>query len=219
MRIVKVYGPLAKFLGQRSFKFAVNTPAEAIRLLLANFPRLQAHMADHDYKISVGRLQLPIGDHPEYIHYPTSSSEAIRISPVISGAGNGAGQVLAGIGLIAAAIILGPAAGGFLGLGMGLSGVTAGAAAGSAAMGIIGGGLATAIGAIGVSLALSGVSQMLSPTTRLSTGTDSDFDPRKSYSFSGIQNVARQGVPVPIVYGEVLVGSIVVSAGIDVTTV
>lgn len=209
MRIVKVYGPLAKFLGQRSFKFAVKTPAEAIRLLLANFPRLQAHMAEHDYKISVGRLQLPIGDHPEYIHYPTSNSEAIRIAPVISGAGNGAGQVLAGIGLIAAAILLAPVGGGFLGLG-------ANALAGTFTLGA---GASVAIGGIGVALALSGVSQMLSPTTQLSTGTDSDFDPRKSYSFSGIQNVARQGVPVPIIYGEVLVGSIVVSAGIDVTTV
>lgn len=205
MRIVKVYGPLAKFLGQRSFKFAVKTPAEAIRLLLANFPRLQAHMADHDYKISVGRLQLPIGDHPEYIHYPTSNSETIRIVPVVSGAGEGTGQLLAGIGLIALAIFnpFGAAAIGTLGL-------TKAIAVSS---------LLPAVGAIGVSLALSGVSQMLSPTTQLSTGTDSDFDPRKSYSFSGIQNVARQGVPVPIIYGEVLVGSIVVSAGIDVTTV
>lgn len=196
MRIVKVYGPLAKFLGQRSFKFAVKTPAEAIRLLLANFPRLQAHMADHDYKISVGRLQLPIGDHPEYIHYPTSNSETIRIVPVVSGAGEGTGQLLAGIGLIALAIIN-----------------PFGAAA------IFGASIASTVGTIGVGLALTGVATLLTPTTQLSTGTDSDFDPRKSYSFSGIQNVARQGVPVPIIYGEVLVGSIVVSAGIDVTTV
>jgi len=200
MRIVKVYGPLAKFLGQRSFKFAVKTPAEAVRLLLANFPRLQAHMAEHDYKISVGRLQLPIGDHPEYIHYPTSSNEAIRIVPVISGAGQGVGQVLAGIGLIAASILFAPA--GFLAGGL----FTLGAKA------------VPFVAGIGISLALTGVSQLLTPTTQLATGTDSDFDPRKSYSFSGIQNVARQGVPVPIIYGEVLVGSIVVSAGVDVTT-
>ena len=44
---------------------------------------------------------------------------------------------------------------------------------------------------------------------------DGDNDPRKSYSFSGIQNVSRQGVPVPIIYGEVFTGSIVVSAGIN----
>jgi predicted phage tail protein len=208
MRVVKVYGPLAKFLGQRSFKFAVKSPAEAVRLLLANFPSLQGHMANHDYKISVGRLQLPIGDHPEYIHYPTASNEPIRIMPIVSGAGEGTGQILAGIGLVAAAILLAPVGGGFLGLG-------ANALAGTFTLGAS---ASAAIGAIGVGLALTGISTLLTPTTQLSTGVDSDFDPRKSYSFSGIQNVARQGVPVPIIYGEVLVGSIVVSAGIDVTT-
>lgn len=209
MRIVKVYGPLAKFLGQRSFKFAVKTPAEAIRLLLANFPRLQAHMAEHDYKISVGRLQLPIGDHPEYIHYPTSNSETIRIVPVVGGAGEGAGQVLLGIGLIAASFLL---------PGAGIFGATSFFGQAAVAGGFFTG-VGTALSVVGASLALTGIATLLTPgTTQLSTGTDSDFDPRKSYSFSGIQNVARQGVPVPIVYGEVLVGSIVVSAGIDVTT-
>ena len=205
MRIVKVYGPLAKFLGQRSFKADVRYPGEAIRFLLANFPRLESYMSQHDYKISVGRLQLPIADHPEYISLPSGSNEPIRIIPVVAGAGNGVGQVLAGIGLIALAVLnpFGAAAIGTFGLTKAIA-VTS---------------LLPAIGSIGVSLALTGVAQLLSPTNQLSTGTDSDFDPRKSYSFSGIQNVARQGVPVPIIYGEVLVGSVVVSAGIDVEQV
>jgi len=218
MRIVKVYGPLAKFLGQRSFKFAVKSPAEAVRLLLANFPSLQGHMANHDYKISVGRLQLPIGDHPEYIHYPTASNEPIRIIPVIAGAGQGTGQILAGIGLVAFAILTAGAGAGFLGLGQGLTGAFGPFATGLHTGFTLGAAASNIIGSIGIGLALTGISTLLTPTTQLSTGTDSDFDPRKSYSFSGIQNVARQGVPVPIIYGEVLVGSIVVSAGIDVTT-
>jgi predicted phage tail protein len=72
---------------------------------------------------------------------------------------------------------------------------------------------------IGTSLALGGVAQLLTPTPTLSLGTDSPNDPRKSYSFSGIQNTSRQGTPVPIVYGEMLVGSVVISAGIDVDQV
>jgi predicted phage tail protein len=50
-------------------------------------------------------------------------------------------------------------------------------------------------------------------------GADTQDDPRKSYSFSGIQNTSRQGVPVPIVYGETVVGSVVISAGIDTVQV
>ena len=68
---------------------------------------------------------------------------------------------------------------------------------------------------IGISLAIGGVSQLLSPVPTVPQGPNTEQDPRKSYSFSGVQNTSRQGVPVPVVYGETLVGSVVVSAGID----
>lgn len=203
-RVIKVYGKLAKHLGQRSFKAAVKTPAEAIRFLLANFPSLRGVISEGDYKVSVGRSELEIGNHPEHLHYPSASFETIRIVPVVAGAG-GVGKILAGVALIAAAIVLAPVGGGFLGLGAGaLTGTfTLGAAA------------SVAIGSIGVSLALGGIAQLLTPTPKISQGEDSTNDPRKSYSFSGIQNISRQGVPVPIIYGEVFTGSIVISAGIN----
>jgi predicted phage tail protein len=199
-RVIKVYGKLAKHLGQRSFKAAVKTPAEAIRFLLANFPNLRSVISEGDYKVTVGRSELEIGNHPEYLHYPSASFETIRIVPVVAGAG-GVGKILAGVALIAAAIILAPTGGGgFL------------AAAGS---GFLSAGASVAIGSIGVSLALGGIAQLLTPTPKISQGEDSTNDPRKSYSFSGIQNISRQGVPVPVIYGEVFTGSIVISAGIN----
>jgi predicted phage tail protein len=72
---------------------------------------------------------------------------------------------------------------------------------------------------VGASLVLGGVAQLLTPTPRVAQGADTQDDPRKSYSFSGIQNTSRQGVPVPIVYGETVVGSVVISAGIDTVQV
>jgi hypothetical protein len=136
---------------------------------------------------------------------------------VVAGAGRGAGQIFAGIGLVALAIVLGPAAGGFLGLGMGLSGVTAGAAAGSAAMGIIGGGLASAIGLAGASLIIGGVASMISPQASISGLQRGKEAARlESFSFSGIVNTSQQGMPVPIVYGRAFVGSAVLSSGLDV---
>jgi hypothetical protein len=58
------------------------------------------------------------------------------------------------------------------------------------------------------------------PTPNANTQDSTDEgDPRKSFSFSGIQNVSRAGVPVPVVYGETLVGSVVISAGIDIVQV
>jgi predicted phage tail protein len=196
-RVIKVYGKLAKHLGQRSFKAAVKTPAEAIRFLLANFPDLRGVLSEGDYKVTVGRNQLDLVDHPEHLHFPVASQEPIRIVPVIAGA-EGVGQILAGVALVAFSLLFAPGAALATGLGFAL------------------GPQAVSIGVgIGASLILGGVAQMLTPTPTINQGTDGDNDPRKSYSFSGIQNVSRQGVPVPIIYGEVFTGSIVVSAGIN----
>ena len=72
---------------------------------------------------------------------------------------------------------------------------------------------------VGASLALGGVAQLLTPTPTVPQGADSQDDPRKSYSFSGIQNTSRQGTPLPRVYGRMIVGSVVASAGIDTVQV
>jgi predicted phage tail protein len=77
---------------------------------------------------------------------------------------------------------------------------------------------------VGASLVLGGVAQLLTPVPKIpqgvsNSGKDTDDDPRKSYSFSGIQNTSRQGLPVPIVYGETVVGAVTISAGIDTVQV
>lgn len=209
LRKIKVYGSLAKFLKRRVFRADVANPAEAVRFLLANFPALRSHMADQYYKVLVSDNALDIGDQPEQLHYPIGAEEEIKIVPVMAGAGGGVGKILAGIGLIAAAILLAPVGGGFLAAGQGLLAGTF----------TLGAGASVAIGAIGAALVLGGVSQLLTPTPQygVSAGTAETFsgeDPRKSYSFSGIQQTSRQGVPVPIVYGETIVGSIVASAAV-----
>ena len=218
LREIKLYGQLAQFVGHRKLEAAVSNAAEAIRFLLANFPGLDQHMAEQHYKVLTGDYALTMAE----LHDP-AGVQAIKIVPVVGGAGGGGGfgQVLAGIGLVAAAILIGPAAGGFLGLGAGLGGATGAGAAIS--FGLVGGGFATAVGALGAALVLGGVAQMLSPVptaTAVNTvggiGSGGSSDPRESYSFNGVQNVSRQGVPVPIIFGEVICGSITVSAGIDV---
>ena len=54
-----------------------------------------------------------------------------------------------------------------------------------------------------------------SPTYTAQTMRESEMDPQKSYSFSGIQNTSVQGTPVPIIYGETIVGSVVISANVS----
>ena len=81
------------------------------------------------------------------------------------------------------------------------------------------GGAATTFGAqavfgIGASLALSGVSEMLFPLPKMPQFS-SEQDPRLSFSFGGIQQTSRAGIPVPLVYGEIFTGSVVISGAVD----
>ena len=204
---IKVYGSLAKFLGQRVFRAAVDTPLEAVSFLRANFEGLAAHMAGYDYKILTGTLELQAGSNPEQLQYPAGEGEAISIVPVIGGAGGGSTtSILAGAALIGAS---------FLFPGAGLFGTTSFFGASAATAGVAGTltTVGTALSAIGAGLVLNGVSQMLTPTPET---PGSALDPASNpLSFSGIQNVSRQGVAVPVVYGETLVGSVVISSGIN----
>mgnify|MGYP003132442810 CR=1 FL=1 len=53
------------------------------------------------------------------------------------------------------------------------------------------------------------------PTNNISSVGDTDPNIRGSYSFTGIQNVSSSGVPIPILYGYVYSGSILISSGVD----
>jgi predicted phage tail protein len=174
-------------------------------MLVANFPGLEKHMADQHYRVTVGTYDLALDE----IHDPAGQQE-LKIMPVIAGAGGGVGKILAGVGLIALSFLL-PGAGAFGTLS--IFGVSA------AQGGVVLAGIGTALSLVGASLILGGVSQLISPVPKVAQGQDTDNDPRKTYNFSGIQQTSRQGVPVPCVYGLTLVGSVVISAGVDTVQV
>lgn len=91
-----------------------------------------------------------------------------------------------------------------------------GAALVTALIPAISGTAATIIGGLLVTGILFGVSLLFSPKQKKT------FDPQEdtakdasNYMFAGPENVTVQGVPVPLVYGRAIVGSVVVSAGLD----
>ncbi len=200
LRTIKLYGKLAQFVGKRVLQAEVQNAAEAVRFLLANFPGLDHHMADRHYKVLVGADALTLDE----LHHPSGQQE-IKIVPVVVGAGGNVSQILIGVGLIAAS---------FLFPGAGLFGATSifGATAGTGILTAAG----TILSGVGASLVLGGVAGMLTPTPLPQVGKNSDNDPSKSYFFSGVQNTSRQGLPVPVIFGEVITGSITISAGIDI---
>jgi predicted phage tail protein len=69
---------------------------------------------------------------------------------------------------------------------------------------------------LGAGLMLGGVVQLLSPQRRGGSeakGTDNGLP---SYAFNGAVNTTQQGLPVPLVYGRIMTGSAVISAGMTV---
>jgi len=193
---IKVYGRLARFLGERSFEAEITTPLHAFKFLLANFPHLERHMMEQNYCIKVGKDEI---DETELFN-PIGQQE-IKIVPVATGS-RGFTRILAGVALISFAAISGGAS---LAAGSGLS-------FGATSVGL-GSALTAAAGNFGIYLALSGAAQMLTPVPQPPGVSE---DPQsQNFSFSGVQNTSRAGTALPVIYGEIFAGSLVVSAGID----
>jgi predicted phage tail protein len=85
LRKIKLYGQLAKFIGRRVLEADVATAAEAVRMLVANFPGLEQHMAEQYYRVTVGTYDLGLDE----IHDPAGQQD-IKIVPVVAGAGGAA---------------------------------------------------------------------------------------------------------------------------------
>jgi len=197
LKTLKLHGDLADFVGHKEFDVVINSPAEAVRFLVYNFKGVEKYMLDKYYKVVVDKQE--IGE--DELAHPVGES-SINIVPVIGGAGGNFGKILLGASLIGLSFI---SFGGSGGLGMAFG---KGPVLGLHKVGMISKGLAT----IGGALVLSGVSDILFP---LPEPPDGEADPRLSFSFSGIQNTARPGTTLPVVYGEITTGSVVISASVD----
>ena len=210
LRKLKLYGELATFVGHKEFEIQVHNLPQAISFLVNNFPQVEKYMNPKHYLVKVGNYEITENE----IHDPIGQQD-IHIIPVISGAGGDTfNTILLGAALIGASFFF-PGAGlfgtvstsGQIAAGTTLTGFTAGGTVGT----LIG----TGISAIGAGLVLQGVGNMLYPTQ------DPSFEdnPQISFNFSGTQNTARAGTPVPIVYGEIFTGSVVISGDVDTEAV
>ena len=193
LRKLTVYGRLRQFLGQSHFEVAVNNPRQAFAFLIANFPKVENHMANQLYKVKMGDLEI--------------TEDLIELK------GNGDIKII-------------PIAVGAKGLAVGLLSTGFAAEVGV----LVGGGLlgtivSSGLSIVGTSLIQQGVTSLIAPTPNqsnvLASDSLSDNDPnvQTNFGFNSITNTTRAGVPVPIIYGQVFTGSIVISSGIDTVQV
>jgi len=193
LRKLKLYGELAEFVGHKEFEVKVNSISQAVSFLICNFPKSEAHIAERSYKILVGDYEVG----KDELAHPIGQSD-LHFVPVITGAGGRTGKFILGAALIGVGV---------------LSGGASFTASGFTGTGFLGGATAVA-GNVGIALTLSGVADLLTPIPK-TPDFSSEQDPRLSFKFSGLQNTSRAGTPVPVVYGEIFTGSVVISAGVD----
>ena len=212
MKVVKVYGALRKRLGQCRFDFDVSTPAQAIKALCVNFPGLEKWLIDSEkdgvgYRVAVSK-EKATEENIAPLVMPFSEKEVFSITPVIAGAGRGVGSILAGAALIAISLVV---------PGAGVANTSFLASATGAAT--FGAGLAAASGTLGIALVLGGIAQAISPQP--DTGLERGVEAAKleSFVFNNVVNTSKQGLPVPIAYGRLFVGSAVLSSSLDVDQV
>ena len=199
-RDVFLYGALAKGVGKRVRLF-FTTPAEAVRLLDVNFPGFADRFKKGNYwvtKVNGNRTrdcttaELAMG----------FTGEELHIMPEAVGAKKGKSLLTMLVGglIIGAAFFLS-------------GGTAAGLAAPLAQSGLLAGATWGTVAQLGIGLVVSGVGSLLTPTQN--TNYD-DANERQSYVFNGPIAVTQAGGPVPLVFGEMMVGTTVLSASLDV---
>ncbi|MET4190678.1 MULTISPECIES: hypothetical protein [unclassified Bradyrhizobium] len=214
-RKVILHGHLAQALGQSEFVLAASSPAAAVRLLEANFPGVfSGAMKDGLYQVVVGEPDRGIYCDEPFLNFQFPEGD-IHFVPVLAGSGMSKGLMMAviGVSILAIAFTGGLAAGGFAlgGTSVGGAALSGGIAAGMGTS-IFGTGITWGTAALfGAAVLFAGVSIMLTPTPKAAdSGTTDD----NSFFFNGATNTVREGVVVPLVYGRVIAGSVVVSGGL-----
>ena len=232
---VRLLDSLGERYGAEHTYYNLRTPAEAIKMLCINRPEFAQELVEaHNHGVYYRVMQFGSDMSYDDLRSPLGVKD-LYIAPVIGGSGGGStSKILLGVGLVAASFLV-PGAGlfgttGLFGAGSAVVAGTAGATATGVALTSLG----TALSAVGASMILGGVADIISPQpqvpkTNRMTGrgeSSSGVGPQnvtramngtQSYAYSGAgANTVGIGATVPIAFGKVLVSSHLLS--IQVTT-
>ena len=194
LRKIKLYGHLREHTGLKEVEAYISNVREAVSFLTCNWPKLEAQILQNNYHVLLDEND--IGE--EELLYPIGNA-SISFIPVVEGSGK-FGRILGGVALI--------------GLAFATAGASVGAAGGllsSKGFAAASFGTKAALG-IGAGLVLSGISQMLTPTPKIPENQQTP----ESSSFSSPLNVSIAGIPVPLVYGNAICGSIVIDTSVEI---
>ena len=201
LRTVQLHGHLAERFGEAPLQVDIASPVEAVRALINLKQGFKDELRKGSYHVLIKHGDRYFDLDEKEISLKLGKASEVHFVPAFTGAKGattaGVLKVVLGVALVAGAFFLAPA------IALGGLGATAFSIAG---MGISYGSIAM----VGVSLAVAGVSAMLTPSTPKSK----DQQDTGSNIISTTDNVGDQGAAVPIVLGRYLTGSVVMSVGL-----
>jgi predicted phage tail protein len=185
-RPVRLYGVLGSKFG-RVHHLAVSSAAEAIRALGTQLRGFDAFLTQSkDNGIAYAVFYGKSNLTEEQLYNPAGQN-SIRIAPILMGSKNGGWlNIIVGAVLVAAGYILSPFTGG----------------------------ASLVLVPVGYAMIAGGIVQLLSPAPKGRSAADRPEN-QPSYTFNGPINTQAQGNPVMVSYGENMLGSAVLSAGIN----
>ncbi|MBE8597920.1 tail assembly protein [Xenorhabdus sp. BG5] len=181
----------------RRYELEVRDAAEAVRCLCYQLKGFHQALSDGYIRIRIAGRDMTEKSIPAGMNHPLNDGDIVTIVPIVSGAGGNMGVGMAILGVVA----------------VGAAFFTGGASiAAWASMGMAGT-VATGLAIAGVALIGAGLASML---TKMPKGPEigSSKTDGNQY-FSSLENRIGQGYPVPIAYGEMVVGSNVISQGLE----
>ena len=197
MRKIHLHGKLSEAFDTDVIELHVSTAGEAVRAMALQNRKFMELMCEGEYRVVRGKPEDGFDLDLDTLNTFNLGNCDLHIVPVVEGSSKrGAIKTILGTAIVGAAVV---ASGGALAAPLGaglLSGITYGN-----------------IAFVGLGLALSGVSSLLSSSNPTEEKDDSSF------TLAGPTNVYEQGNPGPIVYGEVITGAALVSAGVDIENI
>ena len=185
---VRSYGSLKHFGSE--FRLDCQTTAEIVQALTSQIPKLRQFIQQGLFTVRVGRDYFDNRYLEQGLSHKLKADATVHFTPVLKGSKRGGlFGVIAGVAIIAGAIALGPLAG------------------------IISTNAAWIVGSVGASLLLGGVAQMLTKMPEMKMGTEKEK--KQSTAFSNLSNMTAQGKPMPLAYGRMRVGSLIISQGVE----
>lgn len=212
MKKIHLHGYLAERFGA-CFIFDVPTPAMAISALRYQLAGFDDAIRDGKFILIRGPKETGISIDETELALKFGNTREFHLIPALDGAGGRGGSVIKvvlGIALmaigIAGAVFTGGASAG------------AGFAAAAVTLGKLGSISFGTIASFGLAITLTGASTLLASRPNFSGSSYEDReapDQRPSFLYNGAVNVSQEGLPVPLVYGRMRVGSVVVSTGLS----